>query len=211
MVGVGQALDGVASRTARGLLGWCARHAPASRRGWVVALRHELHEIDGGWARLGLAMNGLRIAYLAPAPSIGEGRPVWPESWSIAAGGLLLGLLAWVAFTTHVPDLERMPAEVLFCFLTLYFYSVGFLSGRRTGQVGKGSWAGLIGGLGFGVVVCAHMTLVSFVEGAHTTIMYGGPNQVAIAWSGLVFFVLLGAVCGALGARLAIRARRQGH
>lgn len=211
MVDVGRTLDRVATRAARGLLGWSARHAHPSRRGWLVALRHELYEIEGGWARLALAMNGLRIAYLTPAPSDPHVRPEWPESWSIAGGGLLLGLLAWIAFATHVPDLERLPVEVLFGFLMLYFYSAGYLSGRRTGKVGPGSWAGAIGGLGFGVAICAHMTAVSFAEGARTTIMYGGPSQVAIAWSSVVFFMVLGAVCGALGARSAIRARRQGH
>ena len=196
-------------RTARGLRGWSARHAHPSRRGWIVALRHELYEIEGGWARLGLAMNGLRIVSLGPVLSEQRGRPEVPESWRIAAGGLLLGLLAWVAFATRLPDLEQLPAEVLFSFLMLYFYTVGFLSGRRTGQSSKGAWAGAVGGLAFGVAVCAHMTAVSFAEGVHTTIRYGGPNQVAIAWSGLVFFMVLGAICGSLGARLAIRERRR--
>src|SRR5690242_20612645 len=85
----------------------------------------------------------------------------WPESWRIAAGGLLLGLLAWAAFATRVPNLEQIPAEVLFGFLMLYFYSAGFLAGRRTGQIGKGSWAGAAGGLAFGVAVCAHMLTMS--------------------------------------------------
>ena len=62
----------------------------------------------------------------------------WPESWSIMAGGLLLGGLAWLAFTTHVPNLERLPAEVLFGFLGLYYFSAGYLSGCRTGKVGTG-------------------------------------------------------------------------
>jgi hypothetical protein len=211
MLGLGQALDRVAARAARGMLAWSARHAAPSRRGWIVAMRHELHEIEGGWARLAWAMDGLRVAYLSPVPSVHHSRPEWPESWMIAAGGLLLALLAWVAFATHIPNLERMPAEVLFGFLTLYCYSVGFLSGRRTGQVGKGSWAGAACGLAFGTVVCAHMMVVAFTEGVQQTIMYGGPNQVAIAWSGLVFFLILGAICGALGARLAIWAHRQGR
>src|SRR5829696_6793711 len=209
MLDVGQALDRVATRTARGLLGWSARHAHPSRRGWIVGLRHELHEIEGGWARLALAMSGLRIAYLAAVPSEHVARNEAPESWRIAAGGVLLGLLAWIAFSTQVPDLEQLPAEVLFCFLTLYFFTVGFLSGRRTGQTSKGAWAGVIAGLAFGVAVCAHMTVVSFAEGPRTTIVYGGPNQVAIAWSGVVFFMILGAIAGALGARLAIRERRR--
>lgn len=209
MLDVGQALDRVATRTARGVLGWSARHAHPSRRGWIVALRHELYEVQGAWARLALALSGLRIACLAAAPAEHLIRNEAPESWRIAAGGVLLGVLAWFAFSTRVPDLERLPAEVLFCFLTLYFFTVGFLSGRRTGQTSKGAWAGIIAGLAFGVAVCAHMIVVSFAEGARTTIMYGGPNQVAIAWSGVVFFMVLGAICGALGARLAIRERRR--
>src|SRR5262249_5395277 len=103
------------------------------------------------------------------------------------------------------------PAEILFGFLTLYFYTVGFLAGRRTGQIGKGSWAGAASGLAFGVAVCAHMLTVSYAEGVRTTIRFGGANQVAIAWSGVVFFIVLGIVCGALGARSAIRAQRQGR
>jgi hypothetical protein len=209
MLDVGQTLDRVATRTARSMLGWSARHAHPSRRGWIVALRHELHEVEGGWARLALAMSGLRLAYLAAVPSEHVARNEAPESWRIAAGGMLLGLLAWIAFATRVPDLERLPAEVLFCFLMLYFYTVGFLSGRRTGQTSKGAWAGVIAGLAFGVAVCAHMTVVSFAEGTRTTIMYGGPNQVAIAWSGVVFFIIVGAICGSLGAQLAIRERRR--
>jgi hypothetical protein len=209
MVGVGRALDRAAARAARDLLAWSARHADPSRRGWIVALRHELHEIDGGWARLAWAVGGLRVVYLTPSPAGHHGRQEWPESWSIMAGGLLLGLLAWLAFVTHVPNLEQIPAEVMFGFLTLYFYTVGFLSGRRTGQVGKGSWAGATGGLAFGLAVCLHMIAVSFGEDAHESIMYGTPNQVAIAWSGVVFFLILGAICGALGARSAVRAQRQ--
>jgi hypothetical protein len=175
----------------------------------VVARRHELYEIDGGWARLACAVDGLRLAWLPGGPPEARHRPEWPESWSIAAGGMLLGLLTWFAFAVHVPDPERMPAEVLFGFLTLYFYSVGFLSGRRTGKTGTGSWAGAACGLAFGAVVCVRMTVVGFTQGYQGTIMYGSPNQVAIAWSGLVFFLVLGAIFGWLGARLALWARRQ--
>jgi hypothetical protein len=138
-------------------------------------------------------------------------RQDWPESWSIAAGGLLLGLLAWVAFETHVPDLERLPAEMLFGFLTLYFYAAGFLSGRRTGKTGTGPWAGAASGLAFGAAVCIHMTVVGLTEGYSATVRYGSLNQVAVAWSGLVFFLVLGALCGWLGARSAVQAARLGR
>jgi hypothetical protein len=134
---------------------------------------------------------------------------VWPESWSIAAGGLLLGALAWVAFTTRVPNVERQPAEVVFAFLGLYFYSAGFLAGRRTGQAGKGSWAGAVAGLAFGIVVCVAIFTPSIGGSLHETVRGGAANQVAIAWSGLLFFVVMGTGCGWLGARAAIQARRQ--
>jgi len=177
----------------------------------VVARRHELYEIDGGWARLACAVDGLRLAWLPGGPPEARHRPEWPESWSIAAGGMLLGLLTWIAFAVHMPDPERMPAEVLFGFLMLYFYAVGFLSGRRTGKTGTGSWAGAASGLAFGAVVALHMTVIGLSAGYGGTIRYGSPNQVAIAWSGLVFFLMLGAVCGWLGARSAVRAPRQGR
>src|SRR5262245_40919044 len=81
MLDVGQAADRVATRTARGLLGWSARHAHPSRRGWIVALRHELYEAKGAWARLALALSGLRIACLAAAPAEDLIRNEAPESW----------------------------------------------------------------------------------------------------------------------------------
>jgi hypothetical protein len=211
MASLGQALDRAAARAARGLLAWSARHAGTSRRGWIVALRHELHQIDGGWNRLAWAVDGLRVVYLTPPPAGHDLRHEWPESWCIAAGGLLLGTLVWLAFVTHVPNMEQIPAEMVFGFLTLYCYSVGFLSGRRTGKVGPGSWAGATCGLAFGLAVCLHMIAVAFADGPRASIRYGPPNQVAIAWSGVVFFLVLGAICGALGARSAIRAYRQGH
>ncbi|MFN8634004.1 MAG: hypothetical protein U0893_09130 [Chloroflexota bacterium] len=135
----------------------------------------------------------------------------WPESWRIFAGGFLMGSLAWVAFEVRRPNVEQLPAEVLFGFLILYFYSAGYLSGRRTGKVGTGSWAGIVGGLAFGVVVCVHMVMMAMEHGVRNTIRAGASDQFAIGWSGVVFFVLLGAVCGALGAKAAIRARRLGH
>jgi hypothetical protein len=141
-------------------------------------------------------------------------RDTWPESWSVAAGSLLLGVLVWAAFTTRIPNIERLPAEMVFGFLGLYFYAVGFLSGRRTGKIGTGSWAGLACGLAFGVVVCAEMLATGLTVGYRESARAGSANQVAIAWSGLVFFVAMGAGCGALGARLAVsqmRAQRQGR
>jgi hypothetical protein len=134
----------------------------------------------------------------------------WPESWSIAAGALLLGALSWLAFTTRIPNMEKTPAEMVFCFLGLYFYSVGFLSGRRTGQVGTGGWAGAACGLAFGAVVCLAMYTTALREGVREAVRAGSLDQVAIAVTGLVFFVVMGALCGALGARGARQAQRRG-
>ena len=133
----------------------------------------------------------------------------WPEAWSIVSGAALLGALAWIAFTTRVPNVERLPAEVIFGFLGLYFYSAGFLSGRRTGQVGTGGWAGAACGLAFGVTVCGAMYRTAMLEGVRETVRAGSLDQVAIAVTGLVFFVVMGALCGALGARGAVQAHRQ--
>jgi hypothetical protein len=133
----------------------------------------------------------------------------WPESWRIVAGAMLLGALAWVAFTTRIPNVELLPAEMVFCFLGLYFYSAGFLSGRRTGQVGMGGWAGAACGLAFGAAVCGSMYRTAMHEGVREAVRAGSLDQVAIAVSGLVFFVVMGALCGALGARGAVQAQRQ--
>jgi hypothetical protein len=133
----------------------------------------------------------------------------WPEPWSIVAGAMLLGALVWIAFTTRVPNVERLPAEIIFGFLALYFYSAGFLSGRRTGQVGTGGWAGAACGLAFGAAVCGAMYRTAMHEGVREAVRSGSLDQVAIAVSGLVFFVVMGALCGALGARGAVQAYRQ--
>jgi hypothetical protein len=133
----------------------------------------------------------------------------WPESLSIMAGAALLGAAACFAFSTRIPNVERLPAEVVFGFLGLYFYSAGFLSGRRTGKVGSGGWAGASCGLAFGAAVCGAMYVTARYEGVREAVRAGSLDQVAIAISGLVFFVALGALCGALGARGAVQARRQ--
>jgi len=148
-----------------------------------------------------------RQGLLPPAPR--RDPDDWPEAWSIVAGALLLGALVWIAFTTRVPNVERLPAEVIFGFLGLYFYSAGFLSGRRTGQVGTGGWAGAACGLAFGAAVCGAMYRTAMHEGVREAVRSGSLDQVAIAVSGLVFFVVMGALCGALGARGAVQAYRQ--
>jgi hypothetical protein len=132
-----------------------------------------------------------------------------PEQLSIIAGAALLGGFAWIAFTTRVPDMEKLPAEVVFGFLGLYFYTVGYLSGRRTGRIGTGSWAGAASGLAFGVIVCVAMYMAAMAFGVRESVRSGSLDQVAIAVTGLVFFVVMGALCGALGARGAVHASRQ--
>lgn len=132
----------------------------------------------------------------------------WPERWNVALGALLLGIMVWTAFATRVPDPGQLPAEVVFCFLGLYFYSAGFLSGSRTGQVSSGGWAGAACGLTFGGVVCAAMYVAAITYGVREAVRSGSLDQVAIAVSGLVFFTVMGAICGALGARGAVNAQR---
>ena len=131
-----------------------------------------------------------------------------PEGWINAAAGLLLGVFLMLVFGTHYAELERTPPELVFGFLGLYFYAAGYLSGRRTGKVGTGAWAGVACGIAFGVVVAVVMftSPLSMSPGSSN---YGGANEVAIAWSGAVFFVILGAACGAAGARLAIQSARR--
>jgi hypothetical protein len=172
--------------------------------GWLDTTRRELDEIAGGWARPVWAAGGVRLAWIWGQAAGRRERDDWPESWSIAVGGLLLGLLAWLAFATRVPNIERTPPEVLFGFLGLYFYSAGYLSGCRTGKIGTGGWAGAACGLMFGAVVCLEMLTTGLGGGFHETVRSGAGDQVAIAWSGLVFFVVMGIGCGALGARSAV-------
>ena len=173
--------------------------------------RRDLDEVDGGRARLTGSVAGPRLAWII-GPGSGHRAPVaWPESWNIAAGGLLLGGLAWIVLTTHVPDIERTPAEMVFCFLGLYFYAAGFLAARRTGQVGKGSWAGAIAGLAFGAVVCVVTFTAARRAGFSDAVRGGTADQMSITLAGLIFFVLMGMVCGMLGARGALRDHRHRH
>ncbi|MGE3272528.1 MAG: hypothetical protein AB7P40_27530 [Chloroflexota bacterium] len=133
-----------------------------------------------------------------------------PEGWYNIAGGLLLGLLLLLTFGTHALELEQTPPELLFGLLGLYFYAVGYLSGRRTGKVGTGAWAGVAAGLAFGIVVCIVMFTSPFT-GMRQAVQGGQGDQIAIAWSSAVFFVAVGGCCGALGARFAIRVSRRMH
>jgi hypothetical protein len=207
MIVVRRALDRAADRTAHGLLAWSADRVDPSRRGWIDETRWQLAEIDGGLARLMWAVGGLRRVWLPGQPA-GRPRHEWPESWIVVAGGMLLGFLALIVFATHVADLERMPPELVFGFVGLYFYAAGFLSGRRTGKVGTGAWAGAASGLAFGAVVYVLVFTTAAHAGLRESIRSGPADLVAIAWSGLVFFVLLGAGCGALGARAATQTGR---
>jgi drug/metabolite transporter (DMT)-like permease len=131
-----------------------------------------------------------------------------PEGWLNIVAGLLLGTFLMLIYGTHLLELEQTPPEIVFGFLGLYFYAAGYLSGRRTGKVGTGAWAGVVCGLAFGIVV----SVVMFTAPpglARSSSHYGGVNNVAIAWSGAVFFIILGAACGAAGARLAIQSARR--
>jgi hypothetical protein len=127
-----------------------------------------------------------------------------PEGLINIAAGLLLGVVLMLVYGTHFFELERTPPELVFGFLGLYFYAAGYLSGRRTGKVGTGAWAGIVCGLAFGIVVSVVM-FTSPPSMARGSSNYGGINDVCIAWSGAVFFIMLGAACGAAGARLAIQ------
>ena len=134
-----------------------------------------------------------------------------PEGLINLSAGLLLGVVLMLVYGTHFYELERTPPELIFGFLGLYFYAAGYLSGRRTGKVGTGAWAGIACGLAFGIVVGVVM-FTTPPELVRVSSQYGGANDVAIAWSGAVFFTVLGAACGAAGARLAIQtANRQFH
>ena len=130
-----------------------------------------------------------------------------PEGWYNTTGSLLLGLALMLTFGTHFVELERTPPELLFGLLGVYFYASGYLSGRRTGKVGTGAWAGVACGLAFGIVVCVVM-FTSPHSGMRESVRGGEGDQLAIAWSSAVFFIALGGGCGAIGARSAIHASR---
>jgi hypothetical protein len=206
MIRVREVLDRASDRTARGLLAWSARRVERSRRVWIDEIRWQLDEIDGGWARLIWALGGLRLVWTMGPSEARRYQDTWPESWSIVASGMLLGVLAWLVFATRLADLERTPAELMLGFLGLYFYSAGFLSGRRTGQIGTGAWAGATCGLVFGAVAYFVVFSTAMDHGLNASARLGAVDLFAIAWSGLLFFVLMGAGCGALGARAARQA-----
>ena len=70
-------------------------------------------------------------------------------------------------------------------------------------------WAGAACGLAFGAAVCGAMYRTAMHEGVREAVRSGSLDQVAIAVSGLVFFIVMGALCGALGARGAVQAYRE--
>lgn len=162
----------------------------------------------GGWLAQGAYVGG---CWMSSFDAVRRSRHDPPEGLINLSAGLLLWVVLMLVYGTHAFELEYSPPELVFGFLGLYFYAAGYLSGRRTGKVGTGAWAGIACGLAFGIVVSVVMFTTPATM-ARSSSMYGGANDVAIAWSGAVFFIMLGGSLGAAGARLAIQtARHQGH
>jgi len=146
LVPCGQALD-VWRPTARGLLRVVSARPPPRP---VVAgsrVRHELTR--SGWlARLMCAWTSCG-SILSPCRRHQDR----PNGRSLGNCRRPLLLPAhWTAFCYPIPNLEQAPAESAVRFLTLYFYSVGVLAGRRTARFGKARGAGASCGSRFGRV-----------------------------------------------------------
>lgn len=202
-----RALDWLAALAARLVLAWSAGRVDLWDRVWIETMQGRLGEIGDGRAQLRWSLGALHLVWETRRRRARQ-RP-WPEAARIAMRGSLLGILALIAFTTHVPDPERMPAAVLFGFLALYFGGSGFLSGRRTGQIGTGAWAGVACGLAFTLAVWISLFSTAAAIGASNVAKLGGPDLVGIAFGAVGFFAAMGAGCGALGARVAMRERRR--
>jgi hypothetical protein len=203
-----QLLDRAAARAARALLAWSASRVDPWDRVWIDAMRGELDEIGAGWAQLAWAVGALRLVWIARRRAARREHRTWPEAARIVAGGMPLAVLALIAVATNVPNLEQTPAVLVFSFLAFYFAGAGFLSGRRTGHIGMGAWAGAACGLTLTAVVCVAIFTTAAHLGVRDVTRSGFLGLVGVAWSALGFFALMGAACGALGA-LAGKGRRQ--
>lgn len=202
-------VDRLAGLAARAVLSWSAGRVDPWDRVVIEMMQGRLGEVGDGRARLRWSLGALELVWATRRRRARAVRREWPEAASIAAIGAALGILALISLTTHIPDFERTPAGVLFGFLALYFAAAGFLSGRRTGAIGTGAWAGVACGLAFSLALWVSLFLTAASVGVSHVARLGGPDLVGIAFGAVGFFAAMGAGFGALGAQVATRERRR--
>ena len=192
-------------RLARSLIAWAERSADPAEREWIRALRAELDMIDGGLARLRWAAGALPLLWRAYRVDIlrcmvcvtavvaaNYSYPKFVTSFDVFF--VNTGTTTW----TRVAD----PVELFFFAEQFYLPVVGILVARATRRLLAGT------------VLCLGLSLLGL--GVLHTLGYGSvsapmplPNGGPSIYVEIVFFALVGAAFGTLGATAGLWTSRQ--
>lgn len=175
-------------RFARWLIAWAESSADPAEREWIEAMRAELDVIHGGLAQLRWAAGVLPL--------------LWRSYRADLLGFVLCTAIVVLANYAYPKFATARPVELFFFAQQFYLPVIGMLVGRLTRRVLAGTVIGTAASLlGFGLVY---------------GLGFGSPNATTLLASGnpsmyleILFFALVGAAFGTLGAGVVLRSSRQ--
>jgi hypothetical protein len=187
-------------RLARSLLAWTERSAEPAEREWIRALRAELDMIDGGLARLSWAAGALPLLWRAYRADIlrcivcvtavvaaNYSYPKFVTSFQVFF--VNTGTNTW----TRVAD----PVELLFFAQQFYLPVVGILAAHATRRL----LAGTVLGLGLSLLGLGVLHTLGYGSASAPMAL---ANESPSTYVKIVFFALVGAAFGTLGATVGL-------
>jgi hypothetical protein len=214
-VQLAQRVDRLARAAARLIVGWCERVADPARRTWLQALRAELDTIEGGPAQLRWALGSLALVRIPRRHEV-----LKTSAFGLVLGAILMVLIVWsnVIVPSHESDDEYTAWYLAFYLgLFVYFGVAGAVFGRGalTGAVTALLSVGIalltfivIDNLFLDTVMTQPDKMAGFAASGMTSardyVNQGNPGIFVV----LLFVMLIGAVCGALGGAIRSRVAR---
>ena len=177
-----------AGKVARSLITWAERYADPAEREWIGAMRAELDSVDGGVAQLRWAAGAL------------------PLLWRPYRSDILVFLFCTAAVVlvnySYPKFASARPVELFFFAQQFYMPLLGLLAARMAHRVLAGTVTGVAASLlGFAVL---HV-LGYGAPDASTQLATGSPG----AYVQILFFAIIGAAFGTLGATTVSRLSRR--
>jgi hypothetical protein len=174
-------------KLARSLLAWAERSADPAEREWVRAMRAELDLISGGLAQLSWAVGALPLLWRAYRVDI--------LRCMVCVTAVVAANYAYPWLATAGPMAPLRAEHVLFFFAQQFYLPVvGILAAQATHRLLAGTLIGIaLSLLGF-AVLHAHVD---------------GPSASASIYPQILFFALIGAAFGTLGATAGLWTSRQ--
>ena len=176
--------DRLLGKGARSLIAWAERYAEPAEREWIGAMRAELDVIDGGLAQLRWAAGVVPLLWRSYRADI--------LRFAVCTTAVVVANYAYPKFAT------ARPVELFFFAQQFYLPVVGIFVARATRRVLAGTVIGIaMSVLGFGVL---HV-LGYGMPNATTLLANGSPSM----YLQILFFALIGAAFGTLGAAAGLR------